>query len=50
MHHFSLTYTLEIGTGGIILFEKIAPENMLFGAKVCGYGAFVVQVSKGYGS
>jgi hypothetical protein len=50
MHHFSLTYILEIGTGGIILFEKNAPKNMSFGAKVCVYGAVVVQVSKDYGS
>jgi hypothetical protein len=33
MHHFSLTYTLEIGTGDIIPFQKNAPNLMSYGAK-----------------
>jgi hypothetical protein len=32
MHHFSLTCILEIGTVGIILFQKSEPNFMICGA------------------
>jgi hypothetical protein len=46
MHHFSQTYIVEIGTGGIILFVKNAPNLMVCGAKYSINGAGLVQILK----
>ena len=46
MHHFSLTYIVEIGTGGIILFVKNAPNLVVCGAKYSIIGACLVQIFK----
>jgi hypothetical protein len=44
MHHFSLTYTLKIGTGGLILFQKNAPNYMIGGADNSVNCSNVVQI------
>jgi hypothetical protein len=48
MHHFSLTYTLEIGTEGLILFQKNAPDLMKSGATYTVNGTNVVQIVKNH--
>jgi len=48
MHHHSLTYIVEIGTVGIIPFQKNAPNIRSCGAKYWVNFVDVVQISIQY--